>query len=154
MKNKKVTRREFIVTAGKTALAVAVAAPVIGFNASAGDKKNQPAQQAITLDLTKPENAALAAVGGALKIPNPLGKGKPIIVSRISEAEVAAFSSKCTHMGCEVPIPEKGLITCPCHGAQFDASGKVKKGPALKDLPSFTATLEGTTVTIKGNFKA
>jgi Rieske Fe-S protein len=149
MKISKVTRREFIVQAGKTALAAAAIAPMMGFNTQASSGKAPLPIEPITLDLANPDYAALTKVGGALKIPNPQDKGKPIIVSRVSETGVAAFSSKCAHMGCELPVPENNVITCPCHGAQYDASGKVTKGPAKKDLAAFSATIEGTTVTIK-----
>jgi Rieske Fe-S protein len=147
----KITRRDFIMKAGQTALAAAVAAPMIGCDAKASSGKAPLPMQPIILDLTNPDYAALANAGGAVKIPHPKDKEKPIIVSRISENGVAAFSSKCTHMGCELPIPENSVITCPCHGAQFDASGKVTKGPAPKDLAAFSATLDGNTITIKEN---
>jgi Rieske Fe-S protein len=149
MKTSKVTRREFIVKAGQTALAAAVVAPMMGFDAKASSGKAPLPLEPITLDLAKPDYAALATIGGALKIPNPRDKGKPIIVCRTSETAVAAFSSKCTHMGCEVPVPANGVITCQCHQSQFDATGKVTKGPANKNLAAFSATLEGNVITIK-----
>lgn len=41
----------------------------------------------------------------------------------------------CTHLGC---IPLRGGAAggwvCPCHGSQFDASGRVTQGPAAKNL--------------------
>ena len=41
----------------------------------------------------------------------------------------------CTHLGC-VPAPggEFGGWLCPCHGSQFDASGRIRKGPAPLNL--------------------
>ncbi len=144
-----VTRREFLVDVGKTALATAVVAPLVGFEAQASSGKAPLPMQPITIDLTKQEYAALAQTGGAVKIPNPNDKKRPIIVSRISDTGVAAFSSKCTHFGCEVPLPVNGVIKCPCHGSLFDASGKVTHGPAKRDLAAFSATLDGSTVTIK-----
>ncbi len=48
----------------------------------------------------------------------------------------------CTHLGC---IPNGNKATdmrgdwggwfCPCHGSQYDTSGRIRKGPAPKDLP-------------------
>jgi ubiquinol-cytochrome c reductase iron-sulfur subunit len=43
----------------------------------------------------------------------------------------------CTHLGC---IPsfgqgEFGGWFCPCHGSQYDTSGRIRKGPAPKNLP-------------------
>lgn len=38
----------------------------------------------------------------------------------------------CTHLGC-VPLSgagEYGGWFCPCHGSHYDASGRIRKGPA------------------------
>jgi ubiquinol-cytochrome c reductase iron-sulfur subunit len=43
----------------------------------------------------------------------------------------------CTHLGC-VPLGHDGPFEgwqCPCHGSQFDTSGRVRKGPAPVNLP-------------------
>jgi Rieske Fe-S protein len=93
------------------------------------------------------EYAALAAEGGAVKVANPFG-GKPIIVIRISDTEVGAFSSKCPHLGCEVSLPEAGIMTCPCHGSTFNESGRVTHGPSIRDLHRYVATINGTVITI------
>ncbi len=42
----------------------------------------------------------------------------------------------CTHLGC-VPLPNQGDFGgwfCPCHGSQYDASGRIRKGPAPQNL--------------------
>lgn len=42
----------------------------------------------------------------------------------------------CTHLGC-VPIDNKGDYDgwfCPCHGSHYDTSGRIRKGPAPKNL--------------------
>jgi ubiquinol-cytochrome c reductase iron-sulfur subunit len=43
----------------------------------------------------------------------------------------------CTHLGC-VPLGNKGEYEggwfCPCHGSEYDASGRVRRGPAPKNL--------------------
>jgi ubiquinol-cytochrome c reductase iron-sulfur subunit len=53
----------------------------------------------------------------------------------------------CTHLGC-VPLGQKsgdskgdyGGWFCPCHGSHYDTSGRIRKGPAPKNLevPDFT----------------
>lgn len=50
----------------------------------------------------------------------------------------------CTHLGC-VPIENKGDYDgyfCPCHGSHYDSAGRVRKGPAPKNLliPSYRFT--------------
>ncbi len=145
MESDKVTRREFLADVGKTAIAAAIVSPVLGFEAEAKKAPMAP----IMLDVTKPEYAALAQAGGAVKIPDPKDKKKPIIVSRLSETSVAAFSSKCTHFGCEVPLPANNVIECHCHHSKFDAAGKVTHGPATRDLAQFAATIDGSVITVK-----
>lgn len=42
----------------------------------------------------------------------------------------------CTHFGC-VPVGEAGDFNgwyCPCHGSHYDTSGRIRKGPAPKNL--------------------
>ncbi len=42
----------------------------------------------------------------------------------------------CTHLGC-VPLGEQGDFGgwfCPCHGSHYDTSGRIRKGPAPRNL--------------------
>ncbi len=48
----------------------------------------------------------------------------------------------CTHLGC-IPLGQKGTDNkgeyggwfCPCHGSHYDISGRIRKGPAPRNLP-------------------
>ena len=42
----------------------------------------------------------------------------------------------CTHLGCTPTFGggEWGGWFCPCHGSQYDTSGRIRKGPAPKNL--------------------
>lgn len=43
----------------------------------------------------------------------------------------------CTHLGC-VPLGDAGDFNgwfCPCHGSHYDTSGRIRKGPAPRNLP-------------------
>ncbi len=56
----------------------------------------------------------------------------------------------CTHLGC-VPIAnagEFGGYYCPCHGSHYDASGRIRKGPAPLNLeiPPYTFPEDGLLV--------
>ena len=53
----------------------------------------------------------------------------------------AAFSSRCTHLGCTVRRTAEGFF-CPCHGARYDEQGRVTAGPARKPLPWFEVWAE------------
>ena len=48
-----------------------------------------------------------------------------------------AISLSCTHQGCTVQKQNDGQFHCPCHGAVFDAEGRVVSGPAQRNLPRF-----------------
>ena len=86
-----------------------------------------------------------------LKLLNTIGNGlkieitrqeKPLIITRVSETQVAAFSSQCTHAGYEVLLPEQGLLACASgHGGAFDLTGRVVAGPPKSNLPSFPTQL-------------
>lgn len=55
---------------------------------------------------------------------------------------ILVTSGTCTHLGC-VPvgpaiggfIGDYGGWYCPCHGSHYDISGRIRKGPAPKNLP-------------------
>lgn len=43
----------------------------------------------------------------------------------------------CTHLGC-VPLGNAGDFGgwfCPCHGSHYDTAGRIRRGPAPKNLP-------------------
>jgi ubiquinol-cytochrome c reductase iron-sulfur subunit len=51
-------------------------------------------------------------------------------------AEWLIVLGSCTHLGC-VPLfgqGEYGGWFCPCHGSVYDTSGRIRKGPAPKNL--------------------
>ncbi|XP_041795386.1 cytochrome b-c1 complex subunit Rieske, mitochondrial-like isoform X1 [Chelmon rostratus] len=89
-------------------------------------------------------------------------RGKPLFVRHRTEKEIASEESVniaelrdpqhdkdrvinpswvivlgvCTHLGC-VPIANAGDFGgyyCPCHGSHYDASGRIRKGPAPLNL--------------------
>ncbi|HEY9805244.1 MAG TPA: Rieske 2Fe-2S domain-containing protein [Candidatus Obscuribacterales bacterium] len=50
-----------------------------------------------------------------------------------------AIGSVCTHLGCTVKWKlEQNRFVCPCHGSQYDALGRVVKGPAKRSLALVT----------------
>jgi len=55
---------------------------------------------------------------------------------RAANPEWLVVLGVCTHLGC-VPIPgvgDYGGYFCPCHGSHYDASGRIRKGPAPLNL--------------------
>jgi cytochrome b6-f complex iron-sulfur subunit len=56
---------------------------------------------------------------------------------------VLALSDECTHLKCTVDyIPERQVIFCPCHSAQFSTTGAVLAGPAPRPLDRFAITVQ------------
>ena len=61
---------------------------------------------------------------------------------RVQKPEWLIVVGVCTHLGC-VPVGNKptdergefGGWFCPCHGSNFDTSGRIRKGPAPTNLP-------------------
>lgn len=57
--------------------------------------------------------------------------------SRVQKPEWLILVATCTHLGC---VPSKeikgdyGGWLCPCHGSHYDTSGRIRKGPAPKNL--------------------
>lgn len=74
---------------------------------------------------------------------------------RVQNAEWLIVIGICTHLGCVPlgqqdgdPLGDWGGWFCPCHGSQYDTSGRVRKGPAPKNLivPPYLLTAAGTVV--------
>ncbi|MFW6138871.1 MAG: ubiquinol-cytochrome c reductase iron-sulfur subunit [Spirochaetota bacterium] len=149
MNDKRFTRRNFLHRAIHVAAAGLVFPLIAGMGNSEEEKEKTQTNEnsEVGLDLINEKYSVLGNPGGAVYI-QVEGEGMPVIVHRISEDEVAAFSSRCTHAGCKVELPENGEIVCPCHRSRFDAEGKVISGPADKDLKQFSAQIEGSTIII------
>jgi cytochrome b6-f complex iron-sulfur subunit len=104
------------------------------------DADSSCAANTVCLDLTKPANAPLANVGGSIYVQ---AAGDRLIVVRVSDTQVDALSSICTHAGCTVNYSTTRMnLGCPCHGSQFNLNGSVARGPAAIALKTYTATLD------------
>lgn len=84
-------------------------------------------------------------VGGSRTYKDVLGND--LILVRVGEQELRAFSVICTHLGCRVHWDQvDGTFLCPCHDGRFDTSGAVVSGPPPAPLPSFSVRLESDKV--------
>ncbi|MBN3326585.1 UCRI protein, partial [Atractosteus spatula] len=57
-------------------------------------------------------------------------------LDRVQKPKWVIVIGVCTHLGC-VPIAnagDYGGYYCPCHGSHYDASGRIRKGPAPANL--------------------
>ncbi len=74
---------------------------------------------------------------------------------RVQQPEWLILVGICTHLGC-VPLGQKASDQrgnfdgwfCPCHGSHYDRSGRIRQGPAPKNLevPSYTFTDDATVI--------
>lgn len=70
-----------------------------------------------------------------------------VVVTQPAAGEFRAFSSTCTHQGCQVAEVADGTINCPCHASQFSIEdGSVQSGPASSPLPGVDITVRGDAI--------
>ena len=150
------TRRDFLYIATGAVGAVGVASVLVPLVA-------QMNPDASTIAAGAPVEVDLAPIveGQAIKV---FWRGKPIYISHRSKKEidearavnVASLPDPqsdqmrvkdgheqwlvvigiCTHLGC-IPIAHQGNYDgffCPCHGSQYDSSGRIRQGPAPLNL--------------------
>lgn len=83
-----------------------------------------------------PENIKAAAEVDLKSLRDPQADG-----DRVQKPEWLVMVGICTHLGC-VPLGQKetdpqgdfGGWFCPCHGSHYDTAGRIRKGPAPKNL--------------------
>ena len=64
-------------------------------------------------------------------------KGDPTYIVVDSKEAIGDYgiNAICTHLGCVVPWnAAENKFKCPCHGSQYNATGKVVRGPAPRSL--------------------
>jgi ubiquinol-cytochrome c reductase iron-sulfur subunit len=150
------TRRDFLYVATGAMGAVGAAATLVPLVA-------QMNPDASTIAAGAPIEVDLAPIrdGEVIKV---FWRGKPIYISHrtkkeIDEARAVNVASLpdpqsdqarvkpghdqwlviigiCTHLGC-IPLAHQGDYGgwfCPCHGSQYDTSGRIRRGPAPQNL--------------------
>jgi ubiquinol-cytochrome c reductase iron-sulfur subunit len=150
------TRRDFLYIATGAVGAVGAAAVLVPLIAQMNpDASTIAAGAPVDIDL------APIAEGQIVKV---FWRGKPIFISNrtkkeIEEVRAIPLSSLpdpqtdqdrvkaghdqwlvvigiCTHLGC-IPLAHQGNYDgwfCPCHGSQYDSSGRIRQGPAPANL--------------------
>lgn len=117
----------------------AVAVPAARFALPPDDHARAGASVTLRRDEVRAAGSRLVEVGG-----------EPVLVVALPDGEVRALSARCTHLGCTVRFARaSGEIECPCHGARFDADGRVLAGPAPAPLATWEVTEAGDTLTIE-----
>lgn len=65
------------------------------------------------------------------KLPDPEADS-----ARVKKPEWLVVVGVCTHLGC-IPLGHQGKFDgwfCPCHGSDYDTSGRIRQGPAPRNL--------------------
>lgn len=146
-------RRDFLYIATGTLGAVGAATAVWPLLDQMNPSKDVLALSSIEVDLSPIE------VGQSI---TAVWRGKPVFIRRrtageIEEARAVDVDSLpdpqtdqeraerpewlvlvgiCTHLGC-IPLGQQGDFGgwfCPCHGSHYDTSGRIRRGPAPKNL--------------------
>ena len=67
--------------------------------------------------------------------------GKVLVVRK--NGELIGLQANCTHLGCTVAWNgATGRVECPCHGARYDLTGQVLRGPARDPLARLQLTTQ------------
>jgi Rieske Fe-S protein len=90
----------------------------------------------------------LMKLGGSL-VGKSSGYPRPIVIAQVNQGTFVALDAICTHMNCTVSYNALNVeLDCPCHGSTYEIDGTVISGPAPLPLTRFTASSDGTTVTV------
>jgi ubiquinol-cytochrome c reductase iron-sulfur subunit len=102
----------------------------------------------VFIDHRTPEQIKKAQADDSANLPDPQADK-----DRVKKPEWLVLVGVCTHLGC-VPLGQKpsqphgefGGWFCPCHGSHYDLSGRIRKGPAPKNLevPEYQFVNEST----------
>nr|WP_087096575.1 Rieske (2Fe-2S) protein [Nocardiopsis sp. JB363] len=84
----------------------------------------------------------------------PVGEGTiisehEVVVTQPEEGVFRAFSTVCTHQGCDVDEVSGGEIHCPCHGSRFSIEdGAPVEGPADAPLEELEVRVDGDDIVL------
>ena len=175
------TRRDFLYLATGAMGAVGAASVAWPFIAQLGpdaatraagapieiDLSQIPAGQSVTLKWRglpifvrhrTPEEIKAAQADDDKSMPDPQkDAARTVAFNGNNQAEWLIVQGSCTHLGC-VPVKNSGDYNgwyCPCHGSHYDTAGRIRKGPAPKNLviPEY-AFVSATSVRISGTRSA
>jgi ubiquinol-cytochrome c reductase iron-sulfur subunit len=152
------TRRDFLTLAGSAILGIGTAVAVWPLIGSMNPSKDALALATSEVDLAPIQvGQRLTAVWRGKPVfidhrpPEEIKAAEEVDVStlrdpqtdaqRVKKPEWLVIVGVCTHLGC-IPLGQKPTDTrgefggwfCPCHGSQYDTSGRIRKGPAPANL--------------------
>ena len=126
-----------------TLITGAVASGALLASCPEGDSNVTPPEGSVEMGA-----ASAVGVGKAAKLTHG---STTVIVSQPSSGEYKAFSTVCTHQGCQVQVQDSNRIVCPCHGSEYAvADGSVVHGPAEEALTSYPVQVKGGKIFVSG----
>lgn len=73
----------------------------------------------------------------------------PVILVRLADGSLKAFSGTCTHLDCTVQYrKDLGMIWCACHNGRYDLNGRNVAGPPPRPLEEYRVTVQGGEILI------
>ena len=148
-------RRDFIFVATGAVAAVGAAATVWPLINQMNPDASTLALASIDFDVSAiPEGQSVTIMWRGLPVfvrhrtPAEIEEAKAVPLSDLKDPETDEQRTKtgheqwlimianCTHLGC-VPVGDSGEFDgwfCPCHGSHYDSAGRIRKGPAPKNL--------------------
>ena len=91
----------------------------------------------IEFDLNISPFNKLKTINGSIAIPGNDFDVTGLLLFRLSENSILAFSRRCTHSGHQVDEFANGSAKCNSHGSIFDLSGSPTRGPAKSKLTQY-----------------
>lgn len=102
---------------------------------SGGGGGGQAAKDALGNDVKAAEWVKTHAKGDRSLTQGLKGDPTYLVVTADGTIEKYGLNAVCTHLGCVVPwVAAENKFKCPCHGSQYNAEGKVVRGPAPLSL--------------------
>lgn len=134
-------RRQFmnLLTFGTvTGVALGALYPVVKYfipPSSGGTGGGVTAKDALGNDVVVSEFISTHSAGDRVLAQGLKGDPTYLVVKEDKTLASYGLNAVCTHLGCVVPWnASEDKFICPCHGSQYDATGKVVRGPAPLSL--------------------
>lgn len=142
----------FLTFGAVTGTALGALYPVVQYfipPSSGGSGSGVTAKDALGNDVKANQFLASHNVGDRTLVQGLKGDPTYLVVTEDKTLADYGINAVCTHLGCVVPWNAgENKFMCPCHGSQYNAQGKVVRGPAPKSLALTHVNVDDDTVFI------